>query len=79
MASGHPKKSCNGCNGEDWVTRVTRGVGLQPENLADWLLENIDLETSQNLKACQERNKISVWKGKGYIAVPVYEGSLAEA
>eukprot|EP00983_Pelagomonas_calceolata_P132159 1161840-Pelagomonas_calceolata.AAC.22 len=39
-----------------------KGVGLQPENLADRLLKSIDLEISQNVKARQERNLISVWK-----------------
>eukprot|EP00983_Pelagomonas_calceolata_P084449 1156361-Pelagomonas_calceolata.AAC.10 len=41
-----------------------RGGGPQPENLADRLLESIDLEISQNVKARQERNKTtgSVWK-----------------
>eukprot|EP00983_Pelagomonas_calceolata_P018245 571682-Pelagomonas_calceolata.AAC.2 len=39
-----------------------KGVGLQPENQADRLLESIDLEISQDVKACQERNKINVWK-----------------
>eukprot|EP00983_Pelagomonas_calceolata_P113848 1160028-Pelagomonas_calceolata.AAC.3 len=44
---------------------------------------------SYNVKACQERKSLSVFgsraevckerKGKGYIAVPAYEGSLAEA
>eukprot|EP00983_Pelagomonas_calceolata_P086868 1156847-Pelagomonas_calceolata.AAC.1 len=40
---------------------VTRGVG-QPKKLADRLLKSIDLKISQSVKACQERNNISVWK-----------------
>eukprot|EP00983_Pelagomonas_calceolata_P016944 533084-Pelagomonas_calceolata.AAC.1 len=36
------------------VTRVTRGVGLQPQNLADRLLKSIDLKISQNVKLAKK-------------------------
>eukprot|EP00983_Pelagomonas_calceolata_P055605 1144227-Pelagomonas_calceolata.AAC.1 len=35
--------------------RGLQGVGLQPENLADRLLESIDLKVSQNVKAHQKK------------------------
>eukprot|EP00983_Pelagomonas_calceolata_P005741 188709-Pelagomonas_calceolata.AAC.1 len=42
-------------------SRGYKGVGLQPETMADQLLERVDIRTSYNVKACQERNRIYVW------------------
>eukprot|EP00983_Pelagomonas_calceolata_P072147 1151580-Pelagomonas_calceolata.AAC.1 len=57
-----------------------QGVGLQPKNLADWLLKSIDLKIIQNVKARLVRNKISAWKlGKSSKQEVASSGSITIA
>eukprot|EP00983_Pelagomonas_calceolata_P133976 1162016-Pelagomonas_calceolata.AAC.21 len=38
------------------IPKGYKGAGLQPEILADWLLESTDLSISLDVTACQERS-----------------------